>query len=133
MALTNQFELNTYAWEDDVDDLPITYTFAYVSGSANESDTSGEVVLQAASESSGASGVYLPQVGGPGAGASFFLFGGSREVFVFAVMVAVRLVLRSVLYSTYLSFYKPQATQGPSRVTYICRTFFSIRSIRSSI
>lgn len=71
-ALTNQFELNTYAWEDDVDDLPITYTFAYVSGSANESDTSREVVLQAASESSGASGVYLPQVGGPGRGAHFF-------------------------------------------------------------
>ncbi|CAM9106632.1 unnamed protein product, partial [Laminaria digitata] len=61
MALTDQFELNTYAWEDDIEDLPITYIFAYVSGSANESDTSGEVVLRAGSESSEASGVYLPQ------------------------------------------------------------------------
>lgn len=74
MALTNQFELNTYAWEDDVDDLPITYTFAYVSGSADESDTSGEVVLQAASESSEATGVYLPQVGHPGTKGSFCFF-----------------------------------------------------------
>lgn len=59
----DKFALNTYAWEDDVDDLPLVYIFAYVSGSADESDVSGEVVLRAASESSEASDVYLPQVG----------------------------------------------------------------------
>lgn len=68
MALTDQFELNTYAWEDDIEDLPITYIFAYVSGSANESDTSEEVVLRVGSESSEASDVYLPQVGDSGTG-----------------------------------------------------------------
>lgn len=60
------FELSTYAWEDDVSDLPLTYVFAYVSGSANESDTSSEMVVRAALETSKATGVYLPQVGDAG-------------------------------------------------------------------
>lgn len=57
------FELNTYGWEDDVDDLPLTYTFAYVSGSADAADTSSEMIVRAALESSEATDVYLPQVG----------------------------------------------------------------------
>lgn len=56
------FELNTYGWEDDVDDLPLTYTFAYVSGSADAADTSTEMIVRAALESSEATDVYLPQV-----------------------------------------------------------------------
>lgn len=62
IALTDVFELTTYAWEDDVADLPLTYVFAYVSGSANETDTSNEMVFRAALESSKATDVYLPQV-----------------------------------------------------------------------
>lgn len=58
------FELNTYAWEDDVADLPLKYIFAYVSGSASESDTASEFIVRAALESSEATDVYLPQVGG---------------------------------------------------------------------
>lgn len=63
MALTDLFYFNTYAWEDDVEDLPIKYSFGYVSGSANESDTSSEVILRTAMESSVAHDVVLPQVG----------------------------------------------------------------------
>lgn len=62
VALSTLFALNTFGWEDDVNDLPITYVFAYVSGSANASDTTGEVVLQAELESSEATDVFLPQV-----------------------------------------------------------------------
>lgn len=53
--------MNTFSWEDDVEDLPLTYQFSYVSGSANESDTSSEVIVRPALESAEASGVYLPQ------------------------------------------------------------------------
>lgn len=63
MALTDLFYLNTYAWEDDVEDLPIKYRFGYVSGSADESDTSSEVILRPAMESSEVRDVILPQVG----------------------------------------------------------------------
>lgn len=66
IALTDVFELTTYAWEDDVSDLPFTYIFAYVSGSANETDTSSEMVVRAALESSKATDVYLPQVADAG-------------------------------------------------------------------
>lgn len=66
IALTDVFELATYAWEDDVSDLPLTYAFAYVSGSADETDTSSEMVVRAALETSKATDVYLPQVGDTG-------------------------------------------------------------------
>ncbi len=62
IALVDVFELNTYAWEDDVADLPLTYVFGYVSGSADPTDTSSEMVVRAAQESSEATDVYLPQV-----------------------------------------------------------------------
>lgn len=62
IALAGVFALNTYGWEDDVADLPIKYIFAYVSGSANASDTASEMVVRAALESSEATDVYLPQV-----------------------------------------------------------------------
>lgn len=45
-----------------MDDLPLTYMFAYVGGSANESDVDGDVVVRAGLESSEASDVFLPQV-----------------------------------------------------------------------
>lgn len=62
-ALTDVFKLATYAWEDDVSDLPLTYVFAYVGGSADETDTSSEMVVRAALESAIATDVYLPEVG----------------------------------------------------------------------
>lgn len=65
IALAGVFALNTYAWEDDVADLPLKYIFAYVSGSANASDTASEMVVRAALESSEATDVYLPQVRTP--------------------------------------------------------------------
>lgn len=61
--MSDVFALNTYGWEDDVADLPLNYIFAYVSGSANESDTAREMIVRAALESSEATDVYLPQVG----------------------------------------------------------------------
>ncbi|CAM9347803.1 unnamed protein product, partial [Scytosiphon promiscuus] len=61
VALMDVFELNSYGWEDDVDDLPLTYAFAYVSGSADAADTSSEMIVRAALESSEATDVYLPQ------------------------------------------------------------------------
>lgn len=63
MALRDLFNFNTYAWEDDEEDFPIKYSFGYVSGSANESDTSSEVILRSTMESSVARDVVLPQVG----------------------------------------------------------------------
>ncbi|CAM9866176.1 unnamed protein product, partial [Pylaiella littoralis] len=60
-ALTDVFKLATYAWEDDVSDLPLTYVFAYVGGSADETDTSSEMVVRAALESAIATDVYLPE------------------------------------------------------------------------
>lgn len=62
VALSDVFALSTYGWEDDVDDLPLEYTFAYVSGSAVATDTASEVIVRAAAESSEATDVYLPQV-----------------------------------------------------------------------
>ncbi|CAM9463784.1 unnamed protein product, partial [Ectocarpus sp. 12 AP-2014] len=61
VAMADVFELNTYAWEDDVADLPLTYMFAYVSGSADEDDTASEMIVRAALESSEATNVFLPQ------------------------------------------------------------------------
>lgn len=61
-ALETEFLLRTFAWEDDVDDLPLTYVFSYVSGSANGSDVDGEVIVRASLETSEASDIYLPQV-----------------------------------------------------------------------
>ncbi|CAM9866972.1 unnamed protein product, partial [Ectocarpus fasciculatus] len=66
VAMADVFELNTYAWEDDVADLPLTYVFAYVSGSADEDDTASEMVVRAALESSEATDVFLPQASGYG-------------------------------------------------------------------
>lgn len=60
-ALTSTFVLSTNSWEDDVEDLPLTYLFAYVSGSANESDVSNEIIIRPALESATVSDVYLPQ------------------------------------------------------------------------
>ena len=63
IALVDVFELKAYAWEDDVADLPLTYVFGYVSGSADPTDTASEMVVRAAQEVSEATDVYLPQVG----------------------------------------------------------------------
>lgn len=60
-ALTSTFVLSTHSWEDDVEDLPLTYLFAYIDGSANESDVANEIIVRPTLESAIISDVYLPQ------------------------------------------------------------------------
>ncbi|CAM9276212.1 unnamed protein product, partial [Discosporangium mesarthrocarpum] len=57
----DRFLLQAFEWEDDFDDLPLLYMFAYVSGSANASDVNGEVIIRPSLLSSEASDAFLPQ------------------------------------------------------------------------
>lgn len=91
LAIISPFELSTRAWEDDVEDLPLTYRFAYVSGSANQSDISSEVIVRPALETAKSSDVSLPQASTEPFTPVIVLGGMKRQVSHYDVDVASRM------------------------------------------